>query len=62
MAITIFTLKVLWIVCFGIWNFDSRIFIERMYDVALALTIITIVGSTFQPLVEIFFISGWYFF
>ena len=47
------------IVCSRILNFAStKVFIERICDVALALAIIIIIGSTFQPLFVMFSISG----
>ena len=44
-----------------ILHFSFMIFIEGICVVALALTMITISGSTFHPLLLILFISGWYF-
>ena len=47
MAIIFISFKVILIACSGILNFVSRIFIEGMYDVALAPTMITISGSIY---------------
>ena len=44
-----------------ILNFSSIIFIEGMWNVALALAVITISGSTFHPLFLMLSISAWYF-
>ena len=49
------------IVSFGILNFSSKIFIERVCVVALAPIVMMISGSTFYPLLVILSISGWYF-
>ena len=58
MAIIFISLKVFQMSCFQILNFASRIVIEGMCEVALALAMIIINGSTFQPLLVIFSISG----
>ena len=55
MAIMFISLKVLLMACFETLNFASRVFIEGMCNVALALAVITISGSTFQPLFVMFF-------
>ena len=55
------SMKVYLIVSFGILNFSSKIFIERVCVVALAPAVMTISGSTFHPLLVMLPISGWYF-
>ena len=55
------SMKVCLIVSFGILNFSSKIFIEGVCVVALALVVITIRGSTFHPLLVMLSISGWCF-
>ena len=52
------SLKVCLIVFSDILNFSSKIFIEGMYVVALAPTMMTISGSTFHPLLVMLSISG----
>ena len=42
-------------------NFASIIFIKGMWDVTLALAVITISGSTFHRLFLMLSISTWYF-
>ena len=54
MAIIFISLKMLLMACSKILNFASRIFIEGMCDVALALAVITISVPTFQPLFVMF--------
>ena len=50
MAIIFISLKMFLIACLRILNFVSRIFIDGMCQVALALAVITISGFIFQPL------------
>ena len=57
-AMVFISLKVCSIVFYGILNFSSKIFIEGMYLVALALAVMTINGSTFHPLLVMLSISG----
>ena len=57
-AMVLISLKVCLIVFFGILNFSSKIFIEEMRVVALALAVMTINGSTFHPLLVMLSISG----
>ena len=57
-AMVLISLKICLIVFSGILNFSSKIFIERMCVVALALAVMTISGSTFHPLLVMLSISG----
>ena len=52
------SVKVCLIVFSSILNFYSKIFIEDMCVVALALAMMTINGSTFHPLLVMLSISG----
>ena len=49
-AMILISLKVCLIVFSGMLNFSSKIFMERMCVVALALAVMAINGSTFHPL------------
>ena len=49
-AMVLISLKVCLMVYFRTLKFSSKIFIERMCVVALALAVMTINGSTFHPL------------
>ena len=57
-VIVLISLKVCLIFFFGILNLSSKIFIERMCVVALALAMMTINGFTFHPLLAMLSISG----
>ena len=57
-AMVLISLKVCLIVFSGILNFCSKIFIEGMCVVALALAVMTINDSTFHPLLVMLSISG----
>ena len=56
-AMVLISLKVCLIVFSSILNFSSKIFIEGMCVVALALAVMTINGSTFNPLLVMLSIS-----
>ena len=60
-AMMLISLKFSLMVFSGILNFSSKIFIERMCVVALAIVVMTINGSTLHPLLAMLFISGWDF-
>ena len=60
-AMVLISLKMFLIDGSRILNFSSIISIKGMWDVALALAVITISGSTFHPLFLMLSISAWYF-
>ena len=60
-AMVLISLKVFLTDDSRILNFALIIFIEGMWNVALAPTVITISGSTFHSLFLMLFISAWYF-
>ena len=57
-AMVLISLKVCLIVFSSILNFSSKIFIERMWVIALAPIVMTIKGSTCHPLLVMWSISG----
>ena len=57
-VIVLISLKVCLMVFSGILNFSSKIFMEGICMVALALAVMTISDSTFHPLLVMLFISG----
>ena len=60
-AMVLISMKVCFIVSFGILNFSSKILIEGVCVVALAPAVMTISGSIFHPMLVMLSISGWYF-
>ena len=56
--IVLISLKVCLMVFSRILNSSSKVFIEGMCVVALALVVMTINGSTFRPMLVILSISG----
>ena len=61
-AMVFISLKVCLIDVYGSLNFVSRSFIDGACVVPLPLVVMTIRGSTFQPLLLMLLISGWYFY
>ena len=60
MAMVLISLNVCLMVVSGILRFVSRSFIEGMWVVPLALAVMTMSGSIFQPNSAMLFIGGWY--
>ena len=53
--------NVVFIFMIGSWSIVSRFFIDGICVVALAPAISIVNGATFQPLVVMLLMNGWYF-
>ena len=60
-AMVLISMKVCFIVSFGILKFSSKILIGGVCVVALAPAVMTISDSTFHPLLAMLSTSVWYF-